>query len=124
MDGVKKVDASLSRGEGLGIPPSHPHGFGLLTSGVAEAVVMISVAILVVLFSVQRLGTDKVGYAFAPAILIWYCFICAAGVCNLVRHDSSVLKAFNPAHAFLYFKRDPKRAWISMGGVVLCMTGG
>ncbi|CAA6659849.1 unnamed protein product [Spirodela intermedia] len=101
VDGVKKVDASLTR----------------------EAVVMISVGILVVLFSVQRLGTDKVGYAFAPAILIWYCFICAAGVSNLVRHDSSVLKAFNPAHAFLYFKRDPKRAWVSMGGIVLCMTG-
>ncbi|CAA7396169.1 unnamed protein product [Spirodela intermedia] len=101
VDGVKKVDTSLSR----------------------EAVVMISVGILVVLFSVQRLGTDKVGYAFAPAILIWYCFICAAGVSNLVRHDSSVLKAFNPAHAFIYFKRDPKRAWVSMGGIVLCMTG-
>jgi KUP system potassium uptake protein len=40
----------------------------------ADVVVGVSVAILVVLFSVQRFGTDKVGYSFAPAILLW--FIC------------------------------------------------
>uniref|UniRef100_A0A1D1XR97 Potassium transporter n=1 Tax=Anthurium amnicola TaxID=1678845 RepID=A0A1D1XR97_9ARAE len=101
VDGVRKLDAGLSR----------------------DVVVMISIAILVVLFSIQRFGTDKVGYTFAPAVLVWYAFIGIIGVYNLVRHDSTVLKAFNPLHAFLYFKRDLRQAWISLGGVVLCMTG-
>ncbi|XP_072950396.1 potassium transporter 5-like [Typha angustifolia] len=48
------------------------------------------VAILVVLFSIQRFGTDKVGYTFAPAILVWYLFIGIVSVSNLIRHDSTV----------------------------------
>lgn len=84
---------------------------------------MISIAILVVLFSIQRFGTDKVGYTFAPVILVWYIFIGTVGISNLIRHDSSVLKAFNPLYIVSYFKSDLKEAWISLGGVVLCMTG-
>nr|GMD23242.1 potassium transporter 5-like [Ipomoea batatas] len=33
-----------------------------------ETVMWVSIAILVLLFSVQRFGTDKVGYAFAPGL--------------------------------------------------------
>lgn len=84
---------------------------------------MISIVILVALFSIQRFGTDKVGYTFAPAILLWFTFIGSIGIFNIFRHDSSVLMAFNPIHIISYFKRDPKVAWISLGGVVLCMTG-
>lgn len=84
---------------------------------------MISVAILVVLFSIQRFGTDKVGYTFAPAVLIWLLFIGSIGILNFIRHDSSVIKAFNPAYIFRYFSGNPKEAWISLGGVILCMTG-
>ncbi|XP_019056202.1 PREDICTED: potassium transporter 5-like [Nelumbo nucifera] len=101
VDGVRKVNESIS----------------------TDIVVMISVAILVILFSIQRFGTDKVGYTFAPAILIWYLFIGIVGIFNLIRHDSSVLKAFNPVYIYQYFNGDPKRAWVSLGGVVLCMTG-
>ncbi|KAL6224074.1 hypothetical protein ACLB2K_002930 [Fragaria x ananassa] len=36
-----------------------------------NAVVGVSVLILVLLFSVQRFGTDKVGFAFAPIIMEW-----------------------------------------------------
>lgn len=88
-----------------------------------DAVAMISVAILVVLFSIQRFGTDKVGYTFAPAILVWLSFIGVIGIVNLIRHDHSVLKAFNPVYIVYYFQSDPKKAWVSLGGVVLCMTG-
>ncbi|KAK1271651.1 Potassium transporter 5 [Acorus gramineus] len=101
VDGVRKIDASVSK----------------------DVVMMISVAILVALFSIQRFGTDKVGYTFAPAILIWYTFIGIIGISNLIRHDSTMLKAFNPYYIFLYFKRNHKKAWISLGGVVLCITG-
>ncbi|XP_026396964.1 potassium transporter 5-like [Papaver somniferum] len=34
-----------------------------------------------------------------------------------------VLKAFNPFHIIQYFNQDPKEAWISLGGIILCMTG-
>ncbi|KAH9305100.1 hypothetical protein KI387_009504, partial [Taxus chinensis] len=101
VGGIKTVDKSLSQ----------------------DVVVMISVAILILLFSVQSLGTDKVGYMFAPAILIWYTFIGLIGMYNLAKHDTAVLTAFNPIYIIHYFSRDSKRAWISLGGIVLCITG-
>ncbi|CAI9105349.1 OLC1v1004255C1 [Oldenlandia corymbosa var. corymbosa] len=86
-------------------------------------IVMISVAILVLLFTFQRLGTDKVGYTFAPIILVWFAFNAGIGVFNFIKYDPSVVKAINPAYIVDYFKRNKKDAWISLGGVVLAITG-
>ncbi|THG17414.1 hypothetical protein TEA_027690 [Camellia sinensis var. sinensis] len=88
-----------------------------------DAVVGISVAILIILFSVQRFGTDKVGYMFAPILLLWFLFISVIGLYNLFKYDASVLRAFNPKYVVDYFKRNGKKGWISLGGVVLCTTG-
>ncbi|RCV33425.1 hypothetical protein SEVIR_7G090200v4 [Setaria viridis] len=86
-------------------------------------VVWISVAILFMLFSVQRFGTDKVGYCFAPIISIWFLLIAGIGMYNLIVNDIGVLRAFNPMYIVHYFKRNGKDGWISLGGVVLCVTG-
>ncbi|KAH0468022.1 hypothetical protein IEQ34_003055 [Dendrobium chrysotoxum] len=101
VDGVRKFDTGMSK----------------------DIVAMISIFILVILFSIQRFGTDKVSYTFALSILLWFMLIGSIGIFNIFRHDSTVLKAFNPIYIISYFKRDPKAAWISLGGVVLCMTG-
>ncbi|KAF0925450.1 hypothetical protein E2562_016668 [Oryza meyeriana var. granulata] len=83
----------------------------------------IAIAILIVLFLVQRFGTDKVGYTFGPIILTWFIFIAGIGVYNLFKHDTGVLKAFNPKYIVDYFERNGKQGWISLGGVILCITG-
>ena len=88
-----------------------------------DTVVGVSVAILIVLFSLQRLGTDKVGFAFAPVIILWFSFIGGIGLFNLFKYDLGVLRAFNPKYIIDYFKRNGKQGWISLGGVVLCITG-
>ncbi|KAI3935853.1 hypothetical protein MKW92_020661 [Papaver armeniacum] len=88
-----------------------------------DAVVGISVVILILLFAVQRFGTDKVGSTFAPIIILWFFFISGIGLYNLFKHDVTVLRAFNPMYIIQYFQRNGKTAWISLGGVVLCITG-
>ncbi|VVA28123.1 PREDICTED: potassium transporter [Prunus dulcis] len=88
-----------------------------------DAVVGISVVILVLLFAVQQFGTDKVGFTFGPIILLWFVFISCIGLYNLITYDVTVLRAFNPAYIYHYFHRNGKEAWISLGGVVLCITG-
>ncbi|XP_031120731.1 potassium transporter 5-like [Ipomoea triloba] len=88
-----------------------------------DTVVWISVAILVFLFMIQRFGTDKVGYSFAPIICLWFFSIAMIGVYNLAKHDHTVLKAVNPKYIVDYFRRNKKDAWISLGGVVLAITG-
>ncbi|RVX20638.1 Potassium transporter 5 [Vitis vinifera] len=88
-----------------------------------DRIVWISVAILVCLFMVQRFGTDKVGYSFAPIICVWFALIGGIGVYNFIKFDPTVVKAINPKYIIDYFTRNKKQAWISLGGIVLAITG-
>lgn len=98
------------------------HKLSSVIFGTAQ-VVWISVPILFALFSVQRYGTDKVGYSFAPIITVWFVLIAGIGMYNLFVHDIGVLRAFNPMYIVDYFRRNGKEGWISLGGVILCVTG-
>ncbi|CAM6092546.1 unnamed protein product [Calypogeia fissa] len=86
-------------------------------------VVIITCVILVLLFCLQRFGPDKVGYLFSPIVLTWFFSIGVIGLYNIVKHDPSVFRAFNPWYIILFFKTDKYRAWVSLGGAVLCITG-
>ncbi|XP_021775446.1 potassium transporter 5-like [Chenopodium quinoa] len=86
-------------------------------------VIWISVGILIILFSAQRFGTDKVGYSFAPIVSIWFIMNAGIGVFNFIKYDPTVIKAVNPWYIIQYFARNGKDAWVSLGGVVLCVTG-
>lgn len=86
-------------------------------------IVWVSVGILVCLFMVQRFGTGKVGYSFAPIICVWFAMIGGIGVYNFIKFDPTVIKALNPKYIVDYFKRNKKDAWISLGGTVLAITG-
>ncbi|OIT00611.1 PREDICTED: potassium transporter 7-like [Nicotiana attenuata] len=99
-------------------------GLRVGVSGIKQdQVVMISVAFLVILFSVQKYGTSKVGLFVGPALFIWFCSLGGIGIYNLINYDSRVWRAFNPVHIYYYFKRNPTKAWYSLGGCLLCATG-
>ncbi|KAM1697205.1 hypothetical protein TB1_030650 [Malus domestica] len=88
-----------------------------------DRIVWISVAILIGLFMVQRFGTDKIGYSFAPTICIWFIMVAGIGVYNFIKFDPTVVKALNPKYIVDYFRRNKHDAWISIGGIVLAITG-
>ncbi|XP_030946301.1 potassium transporter 5-like [Quercus lobata] len=88
-----------------------------------DMIVWISIAILIFLFMVQRFGTDKVGYSFAPIICVWFALIGGIGLFNFIKFDPTVIKAINPQYIVLYFQRNKKEAWVSLGGIVLAITG-
>ncbi|WVZ59710.1 hypothetical protein U9M48_009820 [Paspalum notatum var. saurae] len=88
-----------------------------------DQIVWITVAILVVLFAVQRFGTDKVGYSFAPVILLWLLLIGGVGLYNLIKYDVGVLRSFNPKYIIDYFRRNKKEGWVSLGNILLVFTG-
>lgn len=92
-------------------------GFG------TSAVVVVSIIILLGLFNIQRFGTGKVGFMFAPVLALWFFSLGAIGIYNLVKHDISVLKALNPAYIYFFFKKNSSAAWSALGGCVLCITG-
>ncbi|KAL2997617.1 hypothetical protein AAZX31_09G051300 [Glycine max] len=91
-----------------------------LSNGV---VVLVAVVILVGLFSVQHYGTDRVGWLFAPIVLLWFLLIGGIGIFNICKYGSSVLKAFSPLYIYRYLQREGKDGWLSLGGILLSITG-
>ncbi|KAH6774893.1 K+ uptake permease 11 [Perilla frutescens var. hirtella] len=88
-----------------------------------DVVVLVSVVILVCLFSMQHYGTDKVGWLFAPIVLLWFLMIGGIGIFNIYKYDSSVLRAFSPVYIYRYLKRGWREGWMSLGGIMLSITG-
>ncbi|KAD6120183.1 hypothetical protein E3N88_11454 [Mikania micrantha] len=125
---VAMLGTSMVIGDGILTPSisvlSAVSGLKEATTSMTEGrIVIISIIILITLFMVQRFGTDKVGYSFAPIICVWFSLIAGIGVYNFIKYDPSVAKAINPKYIIDYFKRNGKDAWISLGGVVLAITG-
>ncbi|KAL8518987.1 hypothetical protein ACS0TY_010078 [Phlomoides rotata] len=92
-------------------------GFG------TDALVITSIIILVGLFSIQKFGTSKVGFMFAPALALWFFSLGSIGIYNLLKHDVTVVRAVNPAYIYLFFKKNGTKGWSALGGCVLCITG-
>ncbi|MCZ8062418.1 potassium transporter Kup [Silanimonas sp.] len=86
-------------------------------------VVPVAIAVLLVLFAFQFLGTEKVGKVFGPITCLWFAAIGVAGVGGIVENPE-VLKAFNPAWAVAFFAHHGVVAWVALGAVVLAVTGG
>ncbi|CAL5346563.1 hypothetical protein CsSME_00029803 [Camellia sinensis var. sinensis] len=88
-----------------------------------DVVVLVAVVILVGLFSMQHYGTDKVGWLFAPIVLLWFLLIGGIGIFNILKYDRSVLRAFSPVYIYRYIRRGGKESWLSLGGIMLSITG-
>uniref|UniRef100_A0A0E0H5W3 Potassium transporter n=1 Tax=Oryza nivara TaxID=4536 RepID=A0A0E0H5W3_ORYNI len=88
-----------------------------------DVVVIVSVIILIGLFSMQHYGTDKVGWLFAPIVLLWFILIGSVGALNIHKYKGSVLKAYNPVYIYRYFQRRNSDSWASLGGIMLSITG-
>ncbi len=86
-------------------------------------IVPVALVILLGLFLMQRFGTDRVGKAFAPIMLVWFTTIAFFGVVAIVRNPI-VLTAINPWYAVDFFIRDGMVGFLILGSVVLVLTGG
>lgn len=89
----------------------------------ADAVIPITCFIIVCLFALQHYGTHRVGFLFAPVVLIWLLCISALGLYNIIHWNPHVYQALSPYYMFKFLKKTGKRGWMSLGGILLCITG-
>ena len=86
-------------------------------------VIAITVVILLILFSIQRMGTSFIGKAFGPIMFIWFTFLGGIGLMNMA-HDWSILQAINPYYAIkLLASPYNKEGVFILGSVFLATTG-
>ena len=88
-----------------------------------NSVLIITIIILLFLFSIQRMGTSIIGKTFGPIMLIWFTFLGLTGAMNL-SHDLSLLEALNPVLAVkILFSPANKVGGLILGAVFLATTG-
>lgn len=102
----------LSAVEGLEVAEPHLHSY----------IVPITLVVLFILFWAQSKGTEVVGKFFGPVMLLWFGTLAVLGIIN-ISHDLTILRALNPMYAAEFFMIHPKIAFISLGAVVLAVTG-
>lgn len=85
--------------------------------------VLLACVILVGLFALQHCGTHRVAFLFAPIILIWLVSIFSIGIYNTIRWNPKVVYGFSPHYIVKFFNLTGKDGWISLGGVLLSITG-
>lgn len=86
-------------------------------------VVLISCVILVGLFSLQHRGTHKVAFMFAPIITVWLVCISVIGMYNIIKWNPSIYHALSPVYMLKFLRSTGVEGWISLGGIVLSITG-
>ncbi|MFY2765331.1 potassium transporter Kup [Arenimonas sp. MALMAid1274] len=86
-------------------------------------VLPVTLVIIVLLFSMQKHGTEKVGRIFGPITCLWFATLAVLGVVEIVQHPA-VLEAANPVWAARFFMEHGSLAWLALGAVVLAVTGG
>jgi KUP system potassium uptake protein len=119
--------AALLYGDGIITPAisvlSAVEGLGVATHALDPAVVPITVAILVLLFAIQRRGTETVGRMFGPVMMIWFLAIAVLGA-RFIARSPAVLIALSPVPAVHFFAAHGGHGLVILGAVVLAVTGG
>jgi len=86
-------------------------------------VIPITLVVITGLFSVQRFGTGGIGKFFGPITLVWFIVLVLLGLPHIWANPA-VLVALNPWYAAQFFIQQPVVAFVGLGAVVLCVTGG
>ncbi|XXY49551.1 potassium transporter Kup [Sorangium sp. So ce269] len=125
--GLVVIGAALLYGDGVITPAisvlSAMEGLAVATSALRPAVVPLTCAILVGLFSVQRWGTARVGKVFGPIMVLWFTALAALGI-TFIAKNPAVLAALSPVHAARFFADHGLHGVAILGSVVLVITGG
>ncbi len=107
--------------EGLLVNSFTPFDFVLYF--LTDVVVAVACVILVGLFSLQHYGTNRVAFMFAPIVIAWLFCISTIGVYNIIYYDPTIFRALSPFYMYNFFKKCGIDGWISLGGILLCITG-
>ena len=117
---------ALFYGDGVITPAisvlSAVEGLQVFSPALSHWVIPLTLAILFVLFWVQRRGTGGIGKFFGPLTLVWFVVIAILGVMHIA-HNPEVLWALSPHYAAAFVAANPATSFLILGALVLCVTG-
>lgn len=120
------LGAALFAGDAVITPAisvlSAVEGLEIAAPAMKSYVIPITLAILITLFWFQKKGSGSVGALFGPVMCVWFATLSVLGVVNILL-EPSVLHALNPMYAIHFITGHATAAFLSLGGVVLALTG-
>lgn len=118
--------AALVYGDGAITPAisvlSAVEGLTVATPVFQPLVMPLSLAILTVLFCVQKKGTGQIGRVFGPVILLWFVAIAMLGLRGIWAKPE-VLWALHPGYGLRFLLSEGAHSFITLGSVFLAVTG-
>ncbi len=120
------IGAGLFYGDGVITPAisvlSAVEGLEIISPAFKTYVIPITLVIIIGLFAFQRKGTASVGTFFGPIMVVWFAILILLGASSIYEHPA-VLMAVNPYYGFDYLSTNGPLGFLSLGAVVLCLTG-
>jgi KUP system potassium uptake protein len=98
-------------------------GLSVAAPGLTDYVTPITIAILLVLFAIQRKGTTLVGTLFGPVMIAWFVILAILGIRNIVKAPL-VFAALSPHYGMLFLYHHGTLGFLALASVVLAVTGG
>lgn len=97
-------------------------GLSVESKSFEPLIIPLSLVVLIGLFAYQSHGTAKVGKLFGPIMLLWFAVLSILGLISILK-TPSILLALSPHYALMLFIEEPWTAFVSLGSVVLAVTG-
>ncbi len=120
------LGAALFAGDAIITPAisvlSAVEGLKLVTPFFEPYVLVITVVILITLFSVQKSGTARVANLFSPIMILWFGSIAVMGVTH-IGDAPEIFYAFNPFQGIHFLFSHGLVGFIILGSVFLAVTG-
>ncbi|MEZ5788574.1 MAG: potassium transporter Kup [Xanthobacteraceae bacterium] len=121
------VGAAMFYGDSIITPAisvlSAVEGLAVVTPAFEEAVLPLTIAILIGLFAVQSHGTARVAAFFGPIMVVWFVSLAALGFLHLA-DDPHIFAAVNPVYGVMFLINHPMVGLVTLGLVFLAVTGG
>lgn len=118
--------SALLIGDGMLTPAisvlSAVQGMELISPRLVDIVPVLTAAILVLLFSVQRRGTAAIGSLFGPIMLVWFACLGVMGLLWVLQMPT-VTWAMSPSYALDFLSTGGWSAFFVLGSVFLVVTG-
>lgn len=84
---------------------------------------MITVVIIVILFSVQQRGIERIGKVFGIVVMIWFGFLALVGIMN-IGQDWTIFEALNPLYGLQFLFSTHNVQGLAVMGVIFLSTTG
>lgn len=97
-------------------------GLEVASPSFSRFVLPVALVILLGVFVLQQVGSGRIGVVYGPVMVVWFVVLAVGGIGSLVQ-DPGVIASLSPTWAASFVARDPLTAFLTLGAVVLVVTG-